>query len=215
MYCGQCGEQLNENAKFCKKCGAPVRNATLGTQNMVTAKSVQQTCVQNNDGMEKGIAKDDWISIGLSIGIIICSLSSWIQIFGEKYTAFNLYKTMKDVSSFVGDLSYYFGDLPWGYNYVPITLLVVFVLFVCLIPIVYGIHILGVVLKKSDYIAHIYTVFACVCFIVVINMGLSAIKSEIGSIVELKNIMSLTFMPYLTCILAVLDGLVAAKSWEH
>ncbi|MFI3202385.1 MAG: zinc-ribbon domain-containing protein, partial [Eubacteriales bacterium] len=74
MFCNKCGNQLEDNSKFCAKCGAS-RNVV---QTPVSSVASQQSPYQNTPIQQKGIITDIWqdprkkkIAILLIVGIVI------------------------------------------------------------------------------------------------------------------------------------------------
>lgn len=82
MFCNKCGNQLNDGAKFCSKCGAPIgseinNNNQDNIQNN-TVPTVSNEAIENNNAKESGVpdkkkkgAKAVILAIAIVFGILI------------------------------------------------------------------------------------------------------------------------------------------------
>lgn len=215
MYCGKCGEKLNDGAKFCKKCGTPTYDLKPQTQKTEVLRSNSKPYATNSSGVAQETSGNIAVTIALSIGVIICSVTSWIQLLGEKYTVRGLVSAMRDISGFVGKMAYYGGSMD---SEAEAMLFFVKMLAYAayLIPIVYAVHIYFAVKKKNGYYAGGYTILVSVIFIIAVIMGGKSIQSGMNSIIDLGSqmptVIGVTFMPYLTCGLAACDVFISSKA---
>lgn len=215
MYCGKCGEKLNDGAKFCKKCGTPTSDLKPQTQKTEVLRSNSKPYATNSSGVAQETSGNIAVTIALSIGVIICSVTSWIQLLGEKYTVRGLVSAMRDISGFVGKMAYYGGGMDSEAEAM-LSFVKMLAYAAYLIPVVYAVHIYFAVKKKNGYYAGWYTILVSVIFIIAVIMGGKSIQSGMNSIIDLGSqmptVIGVTFMPYLTCGLAVCDVFISSKA---
>lgn len=75
MYCKKCGAQLNDEAKFCIKCGQPMgqqNNAILNGKNVNGYQQIPHPYQDNIRGYSHGKSKKLWIGIGA--GVIVMAI---------------------------------------------------------------------------------------------------------------------------------------------
>lgn len=106
MYCGKCGNQVNDNAKFCPKCGAEIKNNS-GVQ-------IQQT--YNTTVMaKKEISVNKNVIRGIMIAILAVIVFVIIRVIGGSGSAEKTaIKACK--AELNGDLKAYYGLLAPDYQ---------------------------------------------------------------------------------------------------
>lgn len=76
MYCPNCGNNLEENAKFCQKCGTSVSipNMSASQQSVNTAPSMQQAVYGANPTTTATSKKNNIILIALGVVVVVLVL---------------------------------------------------------------------------------------------------------------------------------------------
>ena len=70
MFCGKCGNQVNDNAKFCPKCGAEIKNNTAGQSRQIGGAAQSGMSVGTKPtGKKKKI--NSKIIVGIAVAVVI------------------------------------------------------------------------------------------------------------------------------------------------
>lgn len=99
MYCTKCGTQINETAKFCQKCGAPVGNQP---SQRVQAPVVQPAVPVNNTANASDSKIFHLISAGISATMLLCCFLPWVMADGKGYSLLTVFTKLTEIQDFEG-----------------------------------------------------------------------------------------------------------------
>ena len=78
MKCPKCDSENNDSAKFCKKCGTPLKKKVINHENMINSMSNEQS---NKDNTK--------IIIAVLVVVVVVLAGTFIYLYGSNFTGTN------------------------------------------------------------------------------------------------------------------------------